>query len=95
MLSTYLNQTAELRRMTGTDAYGTPKYAAEITVPCRFIGNNKQTSGDTSRSKTNGGIYYLEHEVCAGDMLDGCVVNEVKPMVTIGGGIEGYKAVTA
>ena len=94
MLSTYLNQTAELRRMTGTDAYGTPKYAAEITVPCRFIAHNKQTSGDTSRSKTTGGVYYLEHEVRAGDMLDGCVVNEVKPMVAIGGSIVGYKAVT-
>jgi hypothetical protein len=40
-------------------------------------------------------VYYLEHEVCAGDMLDACVVNEVEPMVTIGGDIEGYKAVTA
>lgn len=95
MLSTYLNQTAELRRMTGTDAYGSPKYDSAVTVACRFIAHSRQTSGDTSRSNASGGVYYLEHEVCAGDMLDGCVVSEVKPMVVIGGGIDGYKAVTA
>lgn len=95
MLSTYLNQTAELRRMTGTDAYGSPKYDSAVIVPCRFIAHSKQTSGDTSRNRIDGGVYYLEHEVCAGDMLDSCVVSEVKPMVAIGGGIEGYKAVTA
>lgn len=93
MLSTYMAQTVELRRMTGTDSYGTPYYAPAETVPCRFIPHCTASSGDASRTKRNGGIYYLECEVSPGDMLDGCTVSEVTAMVWLSGRAIGYKAV--
>ena len=93
MLNMYFSQSAELKRMTGTDSYGTPLYSSPETVPCRFIPHGTASGGETSRTLRNGGIYYVGREVSPGDLLDGCAVGEVTAMVMLSGKTVGYRAV--
>jgi hypothetical protein len=92
VLSTYLNQTAQLKRRTDTDNRGQGVYGDVVTVDCRKQAKTQYVLTATGATVKTNHIYYLTDSVAEGDMLDGKVVITVVPWTDLGGEIIGYKA---
>ena len=93
MLSNYLNQTAQLRRATGTDEYGQPIFGLASTILCRRQNRSRLVFSPHGSSRVNEITYYLTECLVEGDMLDGKVVGSVDVWIGLRGYAVGYKAV--
>ena len=93
MLNSYLNQTAEYRKKTGTDDRGQPIYGDQIAIACRYqpkLQNVVTAMGQTVQTQH---IYYTTQAVNEGDRLNGKVIMAVSVWHGLNGEAMGYKAV--
>ena len=101
MLSRYLNQMAQLSRAVRdgrgdlmTDERGRVQYSPPVSVRCRAESRTRELMTAQEQVVRVQRIYYMLDSVLVGDMIDDRRVEDVIPMVNLGGAITGYKAVT-
>ena len=90
MLSSYLNQLAELKSFTGLNTYGEASFNEVKEIKCRIVNKFKQITNEKGNVVISSGIIQCIEPVKIGDLINSRKVISVSHMTGLDGVI-GYK----